>query len=294
MSASVRRYKMLSDFERVSDLLRNNFIRHQKNGNITQPRWEYAHVHPSFNYQLAHRFGIWEEHGDIVAVACYEMDRGECFMLSKLNYEYLKPDLVAYAERELYKKEGGLKKLEVWAFDYEKQVIETLIKRGYKGKHGEPIKIYRYEKGFPEYKLPKGFSMVSLEDENDIRKIHHVLWRGFNHGDEPDNNLDCRLQMQSAPHFRKDLTIVIKAPDGEYACFCGMWLDGVNDYAYLEPLATDPRYRGRGLASAALMEAMKRTQKCGAPYSTGGEDEFYTSIGFETIHHYEKWSKQWN
>jgi GNAT superfamily N-acetyltransferase len=271
MRAEIKRYKMLSDFERVSSLLRDNFVRYQKNGNITQPRWEYAHVHPAFNYQLAHRFGIWEEQGDIVAVAFYEMDVGECFMAAKL----------------------GVRKLDVWTFDYEAQVIQTLIKRGYEKKHAEPIRIYRYEKGFPAYTLPKGFSMVSLEDENDIQKIHGVLWRGFNHGDEPDDEVDCRLQMQSAPHFRKDLTIIIKAPNGEYACFCGMWLDGVNDYAYLEPLATDPRYRGRGLGMAALMEAMKRTQKFGATYSTGGEGAFYTRIGFETIHHYEKWSREW-
>jgi len=34
----------------------------------------------------------------------------------------------------------------------------------------------------------------------------------------------------------------------KYACFSGMWYDEQNKYAYLEPLATVPKYRGLGLA----------------------------------------------
>lgn len=297
MSIKQRRYKMLADFEKVSDLLRNNFTKYQKSGNITQPRWEYAHVHPAFNCQLTHRFGIWEENGEVVGVASYEMDLGECFMNTKFGYEYLKPEMIKYAEKELYKPVktdlGEMKKLIFWVFDYEQQVIETMIKRGYEKKHSEPVKVYKYEKGFPERQLPEGFSLISLEDENDIGKIHQVMWKGFDHGDQPDDDLDCRLQMQSAPHFRKDLTIIAKAPNGDYACFCGMWRDGVNDYAYTEPLATDPKYRGLGLAAAAITQAMKRTRKEGTAYCFGGGGEFYSRIGFETIHHYQLWLKEW-
>lgn len=293
MSIKLRRYKMLSDFERVNNFLRENFVRYGKNGNIQQPRWEYAHAHPYFNYQLTHRFGIWEDEGEIVAVACYEMNLGECFMMTKLNYEYLKLQLIEYAQQELFKINGA-KSLDIWAYDYENQVIEALIKRGYQKAWTERINIYKYEKGFIERELPKGFTIISLEDENDIQKIHEVIWRGFDHGDTPDNDLDCRLQMQSAPNFRKDLTMIIKAPNGDYACFCGMWLDGVNDYAYLEPLATDPRYRGLGLATIALTESMKRTQKFGATYCFGGGSDFYLKIGFETVGGLEKWSKQWS
>ena len=99
--------------------------------------------------------------------------------------------------------------------------------------------------------------------------------------------------MQSGPHFRKELTTIIKAPNGEYACFAGMWMDGVNDYAYLEPLATDPKYRRMGLATIALTEAMKKTEKYGATYCFGGNREFYQCIGFEVVCHREKWNKVW-
>ena len=72
-----------------------------------------------------------------------------------------------------------------------------------------------------------------------------------------------------------------------------MWLDGINDFAYLEPLATDPSYRRMGFATIALTEAMKKTMKFGAKYCFGGSREFYYIIGFETVCHREKWIKIW-
>lgn len=294
MDITQRRYKILSDFEKVSQLLRNNFVKYQKNGNMCQPRWEYLHMHPWFNFKLAHRFGVWEKGDEIVAVACYETDLGDCFLITKIGYEFLRKEMVDYAEQELFKINDKQKReLNIWVYDYETDVNEYLKKKNYIIKHSEPTKIYEYKKGFITKALPSGFSVVSLEDECDIKKINSVIWKGFNHGDTPDNDLDSRLHSQSAPNFRKDLTIVVKAPDGEYACFCGMWLDGVNDFAYLEPLATIPQYRGMGLATVALMESMKRTQKFGATYCFGGENEFYSKIGFEQIHYYQQWNKVW-
>ena len=289
----MRNYKLLSDFESVNEFLRRNFTKYQQNGNIQQPSWEYAHTHPYFNHKLTHRFGIWEEDGEIIAVASYEMSIGECFLMTKIGYEYLKPTLLDYAEKELIKIVDNKKSLDVWVFHYETELKDTLAQRGYKKVHSSPITVFKYENGFTEQKLPDGFSIISLEDEVDFRKINDVLWKGFDHGDEPDDDLDCRRLMQSAPHFRKDLTTIIKAHNGEYACFAGMWLDGVNDYAYLEPLATDPRYRRMGLATIALTESMKKTVKYGATYCFGGSREFYHCIGFETVCHWEKWSKIW-
>ena len=293
MSITLRRYRLLSDFERVNGFLRQNFTKYQQNGNIPQPSWEYAHTHPYFNHKLAHRFGIWEESGQIIAVACYEIDLGECFLMTRKTYGHMKPGLVDYAERELFKVVNNQKSLDIWVSDCEIQLKEALLERGYSREYCEPTTVFRYENGFQERTLPEGFSIISLEDENDISKIHNVLWRGFDHGDEPDNDLDCRMLMQSAPNFRKDLTIVIKAPDGDYACFAGMWMDGVNDFAYLEPLATDPRYRRMGLATIALTESMKRTMRLGATYCFGDTHSFYFGIGFETVGHRERWSKIW-
>jgi ribosomal protein S18 acetylase RimI-like enzyme len=206
----------------------------------------------------------------------------------------MKPMMLEYSERELSKfLDDEKRSLDVYVYDYETEIKEELEKRGYKKEYAENITVFDYSKGFKEYTIPEGFSVISLEDENDFKKIHAVLWKGFDHGDEPDNDLDCRRLMQSGPHFSKELTTIIKAPDGEYACFAGMWMDGVNDYAYLEPLATDPKYRRMGLGTIALTEGMKKTQQYGATYCYGGAQEFYERIGFETVCQREKWTKVW-
>ncbi|WBW96398.1 GNAT family N-acetyltransferase [Oceanirhabdus sp. W0125-5] len=293
MTITLRNYKLLSDFERVNEFLRHNFTKYLQNGNIQQPFWEYAHTHPAFNHKLTHRFGIWEDNGEIIAVACYEMDLGECLFIAKKGYEEMKPSLLEYAEKELCKVDENQKSLDVWVFDYETELREKLLEKGYKKEYTQLITVFKYENEFVERELPEGYTIISLEDENDFRKINDVLWKGFDHGDEPDDDLDCRRLMQSGPNFRKDLTTIIKAPNGEYACFAGMWMDGVNDYAYLEPLATDPKYRRIGLATIALTEAMKKTKKLGATYCFGGNREFYLSIGFETVCHREMWRKKW-
>ncbi|MEK5240307.1 GNAT family N-acetyltransferase [Paenibacillus sp. FSL L8-0470] len=293
MKITLRRYRLLSDFERVSQFMRLNFKKYQLGGNVPQPFWEYAHTHPYFNHSLTHRFGIWEENEEVVGVACYEMDVGECYFSTKEGYDFLKHEMVEYAETELSKRSADQYSLDIRVYDYEEYLIKSLVQKGYHKVYSEPIRVYNYVSGFSTRTLPEGFTFITLENENDLRKINDVLWRGFNHGDEPDDDLDSRLLMQSGPHFRKDLTAIIKAPNGEYACFAGMWVDGVNDFAYLEPLATDPRYRSLGLATVAVTELMKRTEPLGATYCFGGAPDFYPKIGFETACHREMWSKAW-
>jgi hypothetical protein len=48
--------------------------------------------------------------------------------------------------------------------------------------------------------------------------------------------------MQSAPNYRKDLNVVVEAPDGNFVSYCGVWYEPENALAYVEPVATDPDY----------------------------------------------------
>ena len=292
MKITFRRYKLLQDFDIVNDFLINNYSK-EMDGCIEQPFWEYAHTHPCFNHKLTHRFGLWEDDGKLVAIAFYEMDIGEVLIYAADGYEFLYENMLNYAEKELSIKDNDVISIGIFTSDKQTILRDLLISRGYKSTYKDAVNIFPYEKGFKNYELPEGFSIISLEDENDFYKINSCLWKGFNHGDEPDDDIDGRMQMQSGPNFRKDLTTVIKAPNGEYACFAGMWIDGKNGYAYLEPLATVPYYRKLGLASIALTVAMKKTIPFGAKYCIGGSIKFYTEFGFETIGYKEKWLKQW-
>jgi len=286
-----RNYRLLSDYDKVSSFLRKSYNMQEQNGYFLQPFFEYAQTHPMFNHKLAHKMGLWESNSEIVAGAFYEMDLGECFLVALPDFKFLLPEMLDFAESEIFIEKDGKRKLSIWIIDSQHDYIELLKSKGYKKEYSEAVTIFDYKNEFPEVSLPEGFTAISLEDENDIAKIHSCMWKGFDHGDSPDEDIECRRQMQSGPNFREDLATIIKAPDGEYACYAGMWLEEENGYAYLEPLCTIPEYRKMGLAAYALVNSMKKTKALGAKYCYGGVMKFYTNLGFEKVCERQLWGK---
>ena len=293
MTIERRRYKLLGDFDRVADFLDQSYDLKHLNGYLLKPFLEYAHTHPAFDHSLTHRFGIWEENERIIGVVCYEFGLGQCFISVSKDHNELMSEMLNYAEKELSVIKDKVTSLGVWTTDKEFEKIKLLESRGYRKVRDFPVNIFKYSNEFPETKCPEGFEVISLNEENDIKKIHECLWKGFDHSDEPDDDIDCRLLMQSGPNFSKELTSVIKSPDGDYVCFAGMWFNESHDYAYLEPLATTPNYRKMGLGKLALVEGMKKTKALGAKYCFGGESDFYKRLGFKTIASRQLWFKEW-
>jgi predicted N-acetyltransferase YhbS len=145
----------------------------------------------------------------------------------------------------------------------------------------------------PDVPLPPGFRLQSLADENDLAKVNRVLWRGFNHaGPPPDEEIEGREFVQRAPHFRKDLTIVAVAPDGNYAAYGGLWIEHAHRYAYVEPVATDPDYRRMGLGTAVVIESLRRAAKEGVRKGwVGSSKPFYRQMGFREVHKIHLWAR---
>ena len=141
--------------------------------------------------------------------------------------------------------------------------------------------------------VPEGFEILGLDEDDDLRKVHRVMHRGFDHpGEPPEDELEDRRRKLSAPNLRKDLTIVARAPSGEFASFCGMWMDAPNRLCYVEPVATDPVYRRMGLGRAVVMEGVRRCAREGAELAYVGTDKpFYLSMGFTPRYRHSRWRK---
>ena len=148
----------------------------------------------------------------------------------------------------------------------------------------------------PAISLPPGFRLKSLADDNDLQKVDRVLWRGFNHGDAPPpDGVRDREFMQLAPNYRKDLNLVVEAPDGNFVSYCGMWYEPIHAIAYVEPVATDPAYRRRGLASAAVLEGIRRCSELGAKMAcVGSAQPLYLSLGFRQVYNRSIWQRRWS
>ena len=291
MSTTHRRYDILSDFHSVYDFLEDTYDFDSLNSYLLPHYWEYAHYLQWFDYIRTHRMALWKDDGKLVGIAAYEMDIGKTHMHTLPTYRYLLPEMLNWAEKELSIVKDSKRSLGVWITSKEPEKQKLLGDRGYQIVHSEPVKIFRYENSFRERLLPEGFEIINGIGV-DYEKLAECFWRGFDHDEvPPEINTDGNIKVWNAPHANKSLMTIVVAPNGEYACALGMWFDERNKYAYLEPLATVPKYRRMGLATIALTEAMKKTKAMGAKYCFGGGREFYTAIGFEVICERMIWEK---
>jgi predicted N-acetyltransferase YhbS len=285
MSVSIRPYKSPDDFHSVGDFLITHFAPGNRDGNWLQPAWEYMHSHPYLDESSLERIGIWEASGAIVGVANYEHQLGEAFFQLHPAFTHLKQEMLAYAETHLFgETESGKIYLRVYVNDLDKEFERILASCGYEKdiRYDRPLLQFVIPRPFPPVEILEGYRLKSLADENNLAKIHRVLWRGFGHpGEPPEDGISDRIKMQSTPNFRLDLAIVIEAPNGDFVSYCGLWYEATNKIGFVEPMATDPDYRRMGLGEAVLMEGIKRCGELGASVAfVGSGHEFYRALGF--------------
>jgi predicted N-acetyltransferase YhbS len=297
MTIKRRHYAGTADFDTISDFLTRHYQPGNRDGNWFQPVWEYAYTHPLLDESSMDRIGIWEDAGQVVGVATYESRLGEAFFHVHPKYEHMKPEMLTYAEKYLTGiGDDGVRYLKAFVNDYDTVFEELVTSRGYRlDPHSRgPLSQFEIPSPFPPIDLPLGFRLKSLAEDNDLQKIHRVLHRGFNHpGAPPPEEIAGRQKMQSGPHFRKDLTIVAQAPNGDFVSYCGMWYDAVNQFGYVEPVATDPDYRRMGLGSATVLESIRRCGEQGATVAYVGSDlPFYLSLGFKKLFTRNCWLKR--
>jgi predicted N-acetyltransferase YhbS len=296
MQTAIRHYDHASDYERVGRFLVNTYRTSGGHINWVQPRWEYMHYHPLVKGVDLNSIGVWEAGGKIVGVVHPEHSMGTAYFEIDPAYGDLKEAMLRYAEEFLSTLSDGVRQLRVYINDQDDDFQSAASEMGYvKGDECEPMSHFVIPDPFPPVSLPAGFRLKSLDEENDLSKVDRVLWRGFNHGDEPPKDgIKKREFMQSAPNFRKDLNIVVEAPDGNFVSYCGMWYEPVNAIAYVEPVATDPDYRRMGLGGAAVLEGVRRCGEMGATVAcVGTAKPFYLSLGFRQVYNRSVWQREW-
>jgi len=296
MTIKQRNYKSPEDFELIGDFLLRHYQPNNRDGNWLQPTWEYMHSHPFLDESALGKIGIWDDSGEIVAVAHYESRLGEVFFETHTDYAHLKPAMLEYGEKHLYGiSDDKQRYVRAYINDFDKDFEILVQSRGYQrwADGDRPMSQFIIPDPFPEISLPSGFRLKSLQDDNNLSKIHRVLWRGFGHeGEPPEDELEGRRKMQSGPNFRKDLNIVVEGPDGYFVAYCGTWYDQVNRIAYVEPVATDPDYRRLGLGKAAVLEGIRRCGEEGATVAFVGSNlKFYLALGFQQVFNSRCWKK---
>lgn len=299
MTIEFRQYNHEVDYFKVSEFLIEHYLPGNADGNWLEPTWEYANFHPALDEDHMNRWRIWENRGEIVAFVHYEWRMGEGFFEFHPDYRHLREEMLDFAEGHLtgISKKDGRRYLCAYVNDYDKALLNLLVQKGYQKDTGETRPLYRFKvpEPFPQIELPEGFRLTSLAEECDWAKVHRVMWRGFNHPGEPpagEEELISRQKMFDTPKARRDLKIAVKAPNGDFVAFCGMFFEDNHHYAYVEPVATDPDYRRLGLGKAAVLEGIRRCALLGATEAFVGSDQlFYQSFGFRKVYDTQGWIK---
>ena len=296
MTVKVRTCDGPAEFPAICDFLYSLYQADNRDGNWLQPIWEYAYTHPWFDEDSVSRIGIWEDDGTIVAVILFGMRLGQASFQIHPDYLHLKAEMLSYAEQHLVgTTEQGKRYIKIFAKEDDAAFESMLRTQGYEQEPASHWSMCQYviPDPFPPIHLRDGYRLMSLADDNDLVKVDRVLWRGFNHpGEPPADGVEDRKKMQSGPNFRKDLAIVVEAPDGAFVSFGGLWFDPVNKIGYVEPVATDPDYRRMGLGKAAVLESIRRCGELGATVAYVGTDmPFYLAMGFRKLFTINCWIK---
>jgi ribosomal protein S18 acetylase RimI-like enzyme len=298
MNARFRPFRPYQDEEAVSTLLEQTCPPSGAIPNWLRPRWEYMiYAINEGDQERLRSFGLWHVGDQLVGAAHFEGGPGEAFLQVHPDHAHLKAEMLAYAQEALARVEDGKKALTLWASALDPELEELARAAGFCQAVNAPDVIAQFDVdgSFPAITLPEGFSLTDRASTNDLRQINRVLWRGFNHaGPAPDEYVAGRADVEKAPLYRPELVAMIQAPDGSLVSYCGIWYVPANRLAYVEPVATDPDYRRRGLARAAVLEAIRRASLLGARRAIVGSGlAFYRALGFRPLYTVYPWHKTW-
>lgn len=273
------------DFYQVRDFLVRINRKNPVQYHFEWGRWEWAFSLPYLDTSGLGKIGLWENDGTIVALVTYEEGLGYAYFCTDKQFDFLKEDMVAYARDNLRDREG---KLRILINNTDRAFQKIAAGFGFKPtQEMEGCSVFDIDPGRTAYSLPPGYSIVSLAENCDLLKYNSVLWKGFNHGDDPPTTaeqIESRRISLSGPHVNLELNVAAVSPDGEYVSYCGMWYDESTEYALVEPVATDPKYRRLGLGRAVVLEGIKRCGRLGVKQAyVGSSQQFYYQIGFHPL-----------
>ncbi|MFG2003717.1 GNAT family N-acetyltransferase [Spirillospora sp. NPDC048911] len=237
-------------------------------------------------YEAKIRTARWERDGRTAAWAWANLPDGSLdLQLDPAHPELADEILTWFAET------GGRT---VTVLDDETAMIEALLRHGYQERTEGPFFLHlgrSLADPIPEPAVPDGYTLRHVRSEDDAEARVAVHRAAFTLPGGPPSKVTTesyRNVMRAWP-YRRELDWFVTAPGGTPAAFCLVWLDERNKVAILEPVGTDPGHRRLGLASAAILGALRTARDLGAETArvcARGDDAYpsaratYMSVGF--------------
>ena len=144
--------------------------------------------------------------------------------------------------------------------------------------------------------LPAGYTVRGFAGEREIQSRVDAHRSAFH---PSKMTVEKHRKVMASPTYRQALDIVCVAADGAIAACTIVWFDAVNRVGIFEPVACHADHQRRGLASAVMIEGLRRIHALGgtvAQVMSHRDDSpgahTYRSLGFKMIGRLYQWKKE--
>lgn len=308
MKLTLRTYQTADDYWRIREFLRQVMILNQRREfSWHVARWDYWwwFANPDLeHFPPEENIFIWEaetgqprpgEPGQIAAVLNPE-GHGQAFLQTHPGFRTPKLDdeMLAVAEKRLAETHpDGRRKLQVFVDLQDEFIHKTLSRRGFqrvtRPEEQETQHRRALDAPLPDVPAIPGYNIRPMGAGLEVLERCYASGLGF-HNDNIHTARDNRDRpewyhhIQTAPLYRRDLDLVAVAADGSIASFATAWFDDVSRTAYIEPVATVPAHRQRGLAKAVILEGLHRLRRMGCKLAfVGGYSPSANALYFSVM-----------
>ena len=306
MTVHMRFYRDEEDYWRLRVFLRDVFLLNKRQEFSWQVArldyWRFFGNEHLEHYALNEAISLWETNDGRTAAFVTPESRGNVYLQvhPDLRTPELEAEMLLAAETHLAEADGsGQRKLTVWTHRTDEIRIKLLQERGYTRGDWSEYQFHRcLQDELPDVPLARGYSIRSLGDASELPARSWISWRVFHPNESDENYIGWAWypDIQRCPLYRRDLDLVVVAPDGALAAFCTVWYDDVTRSGYFEPVGTSPDHQRRGLGKAMMTEGLRRLKHMGAIYVTvagftQAARALYASVMSSGTMVYERWHK---
>lgn len=302
MTISARPYRDAADMERMRRLLIAG----------TQANIPASYMHPGCldwdthcppseqenrrNLRLWERIGAGGAPPTLEAWAMYWRHEGtfDLFVSPALHgtqaHERVMDEYVAWAEGRA--REDGLSHISpFWALDYDTVLARLLQARGFAVVPADPPAplFERMLDDLPAVVLPAGFTVQGVRSPEDGRQRARVFHGSHRLDGDWESYASVYAMFMASAVYDGERDLLVRAPDGQGASACTIWLDPVNAVGLFEPVGTHPDFQRQGLGTAVMAEGLRRMKAAGMRKAVLGFDPtnaaalaLYTSLGFRS------------
>lgn len=295
----MRSYHNEEDFLLMQNLIRENYIHSGWQLNPAPSDLDYWRYIYDESPDGVHNAKLWQDDdGRVLAFAWMNDDAVD--FVCHYQHKELQNEIIEWTEQERMKEAGDKVYNCLYIFDCDEEGEHIAKSKGYRKSN-----IFNYYgkrsllEEIPETQLPSGYTIKSIETEEEIRQRAQM-------NELAGNEITAEKYqyfMKHAVNYRRELDLIVVDPNGDVAGFCTVWFDHVCKIGVFEPYAVHPEHLRKGLGRSLLFEGMKRllSLDCTAVYVTHAgldSDEsdpalaLNEAVGFKKVGNNYMWVKE--